>query len=240
MTRTKRTCGIEGCNEPHRCKGFCAVHYEEWLRTDPDRARCSVEGCDTPARKRGLCGKHYQRFTTHGDATVTTRIRNNDHARWDSYIKVLPNGCWDWTGKCFPSGYARTTVGQSPRRAARVIYEWQVGPIPNGLTLDHECHNAAAARGECAGGIACPHRRCVNPDHLVPKPIGENQHASVNTPAGRTHCKWGDEFTEENTSWQRRKNGTMTRVCRACKRRRARERQDRVNPNRQRRPWRQF
>ena len=42
------------------------------------------------------------------------------------------------------------------------MYELVVGPIPEGMTIDHRCHD----RASCSGGPACLHRRCVNPAHL--------------------------------------------------------------------------
>ncbi len=36
------------------------------------------------------------------------------------------------------------------------------GDPPRGYVLDHLCHK----RDECDGGPTCPHRRCVNPQHV--------------------------------------------------------------------------
>lgn len=79
-----------------------------------------------------------------------------------SRIRVLPNGCWEWTGSRTPvprgsrgpGGYGRW----GKRLAHRVIYEMCVGPIPRGLTLDHKCRMHA----------------CVNWAHLEPVTQAEN------------------------------------------------------------------
>lgn len=118
-----------------------------------------------------------------------------------------PNGCWVWTASQFgDSGYGRISHNNRSRGAHRVAYELYVGPIPEGLTIDHLCRN----------------RSCVNPAHLEAVPIGVNILRGEN-PAARnarkTHCKWGHEFTPENTG---KKTGGGRR-CRACARRRLRQ-----------------
>ena len=62
--------------------------------------------------------------------------------------------------------------GQSELGLAHVVaYEFTVGPVPDGLDLDHMCHNADPT---CPGGRACLHRRCCNPGHLLPSTRSEN------------------------------------------------------------------
>jgi hypothetical protein len=58
--------------------------------------------------------------------------------------------CWLWLGRVNSSGYAQLTVDKRPRSAHRVSYETFVGPIPEGLEIDHLCRV----------------RRCVRPQHL--------------------------------------------------------------------------
>lgn len=65
---------------------------------------------------------------------------------------VDDRGCWIWQGAMGLNGYG--VVQNSKRRlfAHRVAYEVHVGPIPNGLVIDHLCRVT----------------RCVNPTHLEP------------------------------------------------------------------------
>jgi hypothetical protein len=128
--------------------------------------------------------------------------------------------CMLWEGYIDSQGYGRLGSVQ----AHRLVYEDRVGPIPVGLELDHVCHSLDRS---CEGGVMCPHRRCVNPDHLEPVTRRENVRRS--RIAGAESCKHGHAFTPENT--YRRRNGT--RDCRACHARwirdyRARQRAARV------------
>ena len=121
-----------------------------------------------------------------------------------SHVAVTPAGCWEWTAS-LNRGYARTDIMGRPKYVHRVTYEAFVGPIPDGLSLDHLCRNAA----------------CVNPDHLEPVDHRTNVlrgagPTAVN--AAKTHCIHGHELTPENTRYA--PNGY--RACRACQRARHR------------------
>ncbi len=83
-------------------------------------------------------------------------------------------GCWLWTGDKV-NGYGRLKVKRDGRwthvRAHRWAYEDAHGPIPPGIYPDHRCHTEDLS---CPGGVTCPHRACVNPDHLEPVTFEEN------------------------------------------------------------------
>lgn len=76
-----------------------------------------------------------------------------------------PNtGCWIWLAWLEPDGYGALTVSRGSNRkkkrlaAHRESYKAFVGPIAQGLTIDHLCMN----------------KWCVNPDHLETVTRGEN------------------------------------------------------------------
>lgn len=74
-----RTCAIDGCDQPSRCRGWCTRHYGRWkmtgdpLQTPSGRTQrpaglCEVTGCDRPRRKRNWCEMHYSRWQRNGSA----------------------------------------------------------------------------------------------------------------------------------------------------------------------------
>lgn len=134
--------------------------------------------------------------------------------RFQRLTAVIPGGCWVWKGETTRDGYGvwRRGPGRPREMAYRVSYEHHVGDIPEGLDLDHACHTAAVQAGTCQGGIGCPHRRCVNYEHLEPVSRSENIDRSNHAGRRKTHCPAGHEYTETNTRLDR----SGKRHCRAC------------------------
>jgi hypothetical protein len=131
-------------------------------------------------------------------------------AKIDFAGPVMPgmsSACWEWNGSRHGKGYGHVSVAGRIRKAHRVVYELLVGPIPDGLQLDHLCRN----------------RCCVNPDHLEPVTARTNirrgeANAAIN--ARKTHCDYGHPFAGENLRLDARGN----RQCWICERSRARDR----------------
>lgn len=107
--------------------------------------------------------------------------------------------CWLWTGALDRHGYAAIKVDKRRHLAHRLAYELFVGPIPNGLVIDHTCRV----------------RHCVNPDHLEPVTNRENLlrgegFAAKNT--AKTHCPQRHPYDDANTIIRR----GGRRRCRTC------------------------
>jgi hypothetical protein len=112
---------------------------------------------------------------------------------WERVSPEPNTGCWLWTGAEFRGGYGRL----GPRLAHRMAYEALVGPVPEGLDLDHLCR------------VRC----CVNPDHLEPVTRREN---ILRGAGGRMikECPLGHAYTEDNTRY----TAEGWRYCKTCKR----------------------
>ena len=187
---------------------------------------CSIDGCDRLVYARTWCHTHYVRWMKYKDVTVDHRHtrRKGEAARFWAFVDKSGD-CWVWTGGCSPSGYGKFWADDGRTlRPHCWAYEQAVGPIPDGLQIDHACHSTDPT---CPGGDTCLHRRCVNPDHL------EAVTGLVNTRRGgnarKTHCKYGHEFTPENTYIIKPNPSTPRggRACNECRNRLAREHQAR-------------
>ena len=108
------------------------------------------------------------------------------------------NGCDIWQAARNVGGYGLVCIDSQMRVAHRVRYEREIGPIPEGMDLDHfVCDNGG-------GG-------CCNPRHCRPVTPRENTLrgntlAAIN--AAKTHCPKGHPYSERKS--QRR--------CVACMR----------------------
>lgn len=51
--------------------------------------------------------------------------------------------CLIWTGSTSRGGYGQINIGGRPRRVHRYVWEKANGPIPEGMFIDHICHERA-------------------------------------------------------------------------------------------------
>jgi len=117
------------------------------------------------------------------------------------WIKVnKTETCWLWAAGINSLGYGKFQIGKKSCFAHRVSYELSIGPIPEGLSLDHLCRV----------------RHCVNPAHLEPVTQRENimrGNGIAAKEAAKTHCPKNHPYDEENT-----RNYRGKRFCKACNR----------------------
>jgi hypothetical protein len=205
----QRTCLVEGCDRPYHTRRVCFAHYVQ-ARSEGRLASftvdCSIDQCDLPRHAQGLCRSHYMKEWRLGNDLYRPLAPVED--RFWTYVHIIhPFGCWWWTGATANRGYSSFRYEGRSQPAHRVAWKLLVGPIPDGMELDHRCRNVL----------------CVNPDHMRVVTHKVNSLAGYAPPAmnaRKTHCIRGHEFTPENTGKTR--NG---RRCPTCHRERERERQ---------------
>lgn len=125
--------------------------------------------------------------------------------RFNKFVSAGRRGCIEWLGSKTPLGYGHFHVDGRAVYAHRWSYEYHVGPIPDGLVIDHLCRNTS----------------CVNPDHLEPVTHAENVKRGtsidhlVAKARSKTECPQGHPYDDENT-YVHPKAGF--RGCKTCRR----------------------
>lgn len=181
----KRTCAIDGCDRRHYGHGWCQAHYSRWRK----------HGSPTGGGPVSLIGlPPEQRFWP----------KVNKNGLVPEYRPDL-GPCWEWLAarasiSVGGVGYGRFDAGEGrSRQAHRYAYETLVGPIPEGLQLDHLCRNTL----------------CVNPSHLEPVTPRVNYRRGFGVSgrnARKTHCPQGHAYDGANTI-QTRDGGRQCRLC---------------------------
>lgn len=132
----KRTCSIDGCPKKVKARAWCAMHYDRWRRCgDPLGGFHCIRGDDV------------RRFWSKVDKCGPLPL-------WAPFL----GRCWLWTGAPTNQGYGHLKIRGLWVKAHRLAYEMLVGPVPDGLELDHLCRV----------------RLCVRPSHLEPVTHAEN------------------------------------------------------------------
>jgi hypothetical protein len=111
--------------------------------------------------------------------------------------------CWLWRGSTSRLGYGHLFWDKRYRPSHAVAYELVVGPIPEGLEIDHLCRVPS----------------CVRPTHLEPITHRENVIVRGRGPwaarAAQTRCLRGHPLSGENVYIHKSRG---VRVCRTCHR----------------------
>src|SRR3990167_922192 len=120
------------------------------------------------------------------------------------YVPEPNSGCWLWIGFVDERGYGHVWWDGKCRRAHREMYSLLIGPIDEGMALDHLCRV----------------RSCVNPAHLEQVSHRENCLRGVSfsaANASKVLAPCGHPYTYIRP---RTRGG---RECRPCRNLRARE-----------------
>lgn len=101
---------------------------------------------------------HFRRWQRNGDPEARQVYRGDPKAALAAYTK-RDGECLVWTRALSPDGYAVMKAGGRSDQAHRVAWALTHGPIPDGMQVDHICHN----------------RACVEMSHLRLASWSENQ-----------------------------------------------------------------
>lgn len=128
---------------------------------------------------------------------------------------ISTDDCWLWAGPTNGYGYGYIRHEGKMIMAHRLMYESEVGKIPEGLYCDHLCRV----------------RNCVNPEHIEPVSNAANVLRGIAPSAQnsrKTHCKNGHEYSGDNLVLIRpnHRKDRVWRRCRTC-----------INANSNKRYW---
>lgn len=138
--------------------------------------------------------------------TSRKKVRHSTRNLAAAYDRIIRKS--DWIGGCLvcgystgSHGYAQAWDGVTVVLAHRIVWEWNHGPIPEGVTVDHE---------------VCRNRRCVNIEHLRLLPNLDNARRNLqgrDWPIGEGECIRG-----HHQSWWRPKGPERSKgYCHGCR-----------------------
>ena len=160
----------------------------------PMQPQCNTRDCTKPVWARGFCRAHYAWRRRRGKLSCLPR-RTAAERFWAKVKKT--RGCWVWLAGT-TTGYGQFFDSRG-MLAHRWAYERLVGPIPEGLTIDHLCRN----------------RLCVNPSHLEAVTGRTNTLRGVGASAihaRKTVCPRGHALTNGNLI-KRSRPGRECKIC---------------------------
>lgn len=105
---------------------------------------CSVSSCSNRHKGRGYCNKHLIRLRKFGSADPEGHYELAGSATEALHMRsIREGGCVTWTGHLTADGYGRIRADGSVWYVHRYVWSAVNGDIPDGMKVDHACHNRA-------------------------------------------------------------------------------------------------
>lgn len=129
------------------------------------------------------------------DSEISRSATIDTETLWEritSRIERTSSGCWLWTGATNRGGYGVISLGGTRTGLVHRVSVLADGrEIPDDYQVDHSCHDSYV----CRLRAECPHRRCVNPEHLDVVTAAENNRRKFDRgmcPKGHAYAKRTD------------------------------------------------
>ncbi len=205
---TTATCAIPACPLPAVAKGLCKNHYEverrRQITESNDGDYCVAPDCDRRALVDELCDRHYRQILHNGRFGTKWEPEPRFWAKVDkSGPTPAPHPvlgdlgpCWLWTGLTRGTQvdrYGTFKVKGKTVSVHRYAYELMVGPIPDGLTIDHLCKTSLCVRAVVGDQPGQGHLEAVTLAENILR--GDNMAALF---ARRDSCYRGHSFEPPN------------------------------------------
>ena len=150
---------------------------------------CTIDGCKRKHYARGWCALHYGRWFAKGTTHEPNPHYHDPEEAFTARTSSGPSGCVTWTGALDKIGYGKISVGgRSQYMAHRYAWERVNGPIPEGMVIDHLCHN----------------RACVNVEHLRAVTQAQNTQNRKGSHTGSRSGIRGVNWREDVGKWSAR------------------------------------
>lgn len=145
---------------------------------------CEHSECPRTFYAKGYCFAHYKRARAGSNMDAPFQRKGDYESKfWERVSKS--ESCWNWTAGLSAAGYGVMRYGKTDQLAHRISYRLSIGPIGEGLQIDHMCHN----------------RACVNPKHLRVATDGLNkQNRSGATRSSKSGIR-GVTWYESRSKW---------------------------------------
>ena len=150
---------------------------------------CDINGCERKHYARGWCTLHYGRWFAKGTTHEPNPHYHDPEESFAARTRQAEGGCLIWTGRLDKIGYGRIAAhGNRQYMAHRYAWERVNEAIPEGMVIDHLCHN----------------RACVNADHLRLVTQAQNMQNIKSGRAGSKSGIRGVNWREDMGKWAAR------------------------------------